>query len=80
MEIDGYSTKTAELFANNLPEFKKFLKSVSMIKISKKEDKVKKIKDFKDKTIVFTGFRNDLWKEIIKGNGGNVTGSVTKEY
>lgn len=78
MEIDGYSTKTAELFANNLPEFKKFLKSVSMIKISKKEDKVKKIKDFKDKTIVFTGFRNDLWKEIIKGNGGNVTGSVTK--
>ena len=23
-------------------------------------------------------FRNDLWKEIIKGNGGNVTGSVTK--
>jgi DNA ligase (NAD+) len=78
MEIDGYSTKTAELFADNLPKFKKFLKSVSMIKISKKEDKVKKIKDFKDKTIVFTGFRNDLWKEIIKFNGGNVTGSVTK--
>jgi DNA ligase (NAD+) len=78
MEIDGYSTKTAELFANNLPNFKKFLKSVSMIKISKKENKVKKNTGFKDKTIIFTGFRNDLWKEIIKGNGGNVTGSVTK--
>ena len=48
-----------------------------MIKIVKNK-KVSKVNGFNNKTIVFTGFRNEEWKNIIKGNGGNVTSTVTK--
>ena len=36
-------------------------------------------KSFTNMTVVFTGFRNKEWEEMIESNGGNVTTSVSKK-
>ena len=76
-EIEGFDTITATMFAEGLPKFKEFLKSVPIIKISKFENTESTNNKFKDITVVFTEFRNKDWEKMIVDGGGKVTTSVT---
>ena len=79
-ELDGFSTKTAEQVATGLPKFKKFLKTVQPpITIgSKKITNVpKNLQKFKGQTIVFTGFRNKLWIEMLEAIGASIKNNVS---
>ena len=75
-EIDGWSKVSAEQFAEALPKFKKFLKDNPEITIQKL--KIVKGGKFKDKTIVFSGFRNAQWEKSIQMQGGKVGSNVSK--
>lgn len=74
-ELNGFEEKTATKFAEGLPKFKIFLKTVPMITISKVKKSGNKLKDFK---IVFSGFRDKELEEFIEDNGGKVVNSVSK--
>lgn len=91
IDLDGFSDITSQQFVDNFDDFKDFIKKldkyVDIKHLTKKESK-KKSKDknvnstnkynFADEKIVFTGFRNDDWENIINDNGGKVTTSVSK--
>jgi len=84
-KIDGFSDITTQQFVNNLDKFKKFLKlmkkEIDIIpdfnkkKPNKVNEKSKGL--FKDKTIVFTGFRNEDLENFIVDNGGKVTTTIS---
>ena len=76
-EIDGFEEKTATKFAQNLPLFKDFLKTVPMIKIKPVTQKKigNKLKDMK---IVFSGFRDKELEEKIVGQGGSIVETISK--
>ena len=78
--LNGFNTITATYFADGLPKFKKFLKTVPMItyQIKKKTSVPKKFNKYKNMKIVFTGFRNKEWEEILSQIGTKVTGTVSK--
>lgn len=76
IEIDGFDTKTATKFVENIDEFRKFLKDNSKITISSNKKKVTGSK-FKDMKIVFSGVRDKDLEKIIEENGGNVTNTVS---
>jgi DNA ligase (NAD+) len=82
LEVPGFKEISAAKFAENFDDFLKFYKTISKIKdISRFEKKEKKqINDdaiFKDKTFVFTGFRNKDYEKFITDNGGKVSGTVS---
>ncbi len=79
--IDGFDTITATQFADNLPEFKKFLTNLKKVVDLDHLDKIKKIKteqSMQNMKIVFTGFRDKDLEEIIENKGGKITSSVSK--
>ena len=74
--IEGFDSKTAEIFVNNIDSFIEFYNSI--------KDRVK-LNDFNKKrgklselTFCFSGFRDKNLSEIIENNGGTVSESVTK--
>jgi DNA ligase (NAD+) len=75
--IEGFEQKTAEQFVDGLDTFRNFLKSVPMIKIKKSKTQSSNTR-FKDMIIVFTGFRNKEWENIIEEEGGKISSSVSK--
>jgi DNA ligase (NAD+) len=80
-EVEGFSTISATQVATGLPKFKKFLKTVQPpITIgTKKIVKVpSKLAKFKDKKIVFTGFRNKNWMTLLEASGATIVTSVSK--
>lgn len=87
IKLEGYDEISTTLFIKNLPEFKKLFNELPkklQIKLQKVETKqvytafgIKKY-NFKDMKIVFSGFRNKDWKQIIEDNEGTVTDSVSK--
>ena len=78
--LNGFNTITATYFANGLPKFKNFLKTVPMItyQVKKKTSVPKKFTKYKNMKIVFTGFRNKEWEDILSQIGTTVTGTVSK--
>ena len=78
IEIDGFDTKSATQFANNLNSFKKFISNNKNIKIKIKINKIKTNGDFKDIKLVFTGFRNKELEKLIVSEGGEVVNTVSK--
>jgi DNA ligase (NAD+) len=76
-EIDGFDDKTAIKFADGMQEFKEFLKELN-IPYKNKFDNQKVGNKFKDMNIVFTGFRNKEWEEMIENEGGKIVNSVSK--
>lgn len=74
--INGFEIKTAKQFVDGLFEFRKFIKKVPMIKYRKATRKIKTGK-FSGENIVFSGFRNKEWQNVIENNGGKVTTSVS---
>jgi DNA ligase (NAD+) len=80
-EVDGFSTISATQVAVGLPKFKKFLKTVQppvTIGTAKIKKAPKKLAKFKGKKIVFTGFRNKIWIELLEAVGANITSTVSK--
>ena len=83
-DIDGFDKITATQFVEGIEKFKKFYeklkKQIYFLKLNpnnKKNIKNKKLR-FEGMKIVFTGFRNEHWEEIIDEEGGKVSGSVSK--
>ena len=81
IEIHGFSEKLTNQFVDNFDEYKEFHDQLADIidisHLTKKKKKNSKY-DFKGEKIVFTGFRNKDWEEIITDSGGKVTTSVSK--
>jgi NAD-dependent DNA ligase len=80
-EVDGFSTISATHVATGLPKFKQFLKTVQPPVTIGQKKSVKvptKLTKFKDKKIVFTGFRNKQWLELLEAVGANITGNISK--
>jgi NAD-dependent DNA ligase len=80
LQVPGFSDKLSEQFASNFKNFKKFYKNISKIKDLSRFENIE-IKEktgiFKDKNIVFTGFRDKDMEKIIIDNGGKLTTSVS---
>ena len=81
-EIEGYDDTTSIQFASNLKEFKKFYNEINNCKninishiLKVKKKKIGTL--FKDKKIVFTGFRDKTLEEFINNNGGSVKTTVS---
>lgn len=78
IEIDGFDELTATKFLENIYDFRKFYKKISKLtKINPYKSKINKSGHFQNQIIVFTGFKNPQWKEIIESEGGKVTESVS---
>ena len=85
LKLPGFDDITATQFADGFSSFKKFFAelekiktiNVSQLKIPPKKATVKGTL-FKDKKVVFTGFRNKEVEDFIQNNGGEITGSVSK--
>ena len=93
-QLDGYDTKTAEYFGNNLEKFIELFNSlkpdirkqlrISCIVFMDNFDKInEKLVDitnkFAGKIIVFSGFRNKEWEKMIELNGGKVGSSISSK-
>ena len=93
-KVEGIASKTAALFVDNLEEFFKLVDAMEIpCRLEKpkktrtaakptKEEAPKQQgpkKSFSNMTIVFTGFRNKEWEEMIESNGGHITNSVSKK-
>jgi NAD-dependent DNA ligase len=84
-KINGIANISAELFIENLPNYYKFYDNLG-IKCKNDKDKDKQDTDkmnkvninLKDKTFIFSGFRNKDYEKIIEENGGKVTTSISK--
>jgi len=83
-DIPGYNKKTAEQFSSRLTDFKAFSATLptkkKLLKKSSLKQSGEQIKGgdkFKDEVVVFTGFRNKEWEDIIKKEGGQVVPNIT---
>jgi len=86
-KINGIANISAELFIENLPNYYKFYDNLG-IKCKNDKEKVNDKQDtdktndvninLKDKTFIFSGFRNKDYEKIIEENGGKVTTSISK--
>jgi NAD-dependent DNA ligase len=77
--IDGLNIITVKQFLDPLPEFIKFHNDISNI-INVKSHKKPVVSEFglmRGEVVVFTGFRNEEWKNWIIEQGGRVAGSVS---
>lgn len=85
LQLNGFDEITASQFVNNFDKFKKFFDDLEKIKLIN-VDHLKKIhkpvkatgKLFEKQTVVFTGFRNKDFEEMIIANGGKVTSTVSR--
>ena len=79
-EVDGFSTISAKQVADGLPKFKKFLTTVQpplTIGTKKNIQAPSKLSKFKNTKIVFTGFRNKDWTNLLESIGAKVTNTVS---
>ena len=86
--VKGMSEKTAESFVRVIPEFKEFIKNIGMedkLNISqiKKSDEEEKEEDkpnhpLFNKSVVFTGFRDQTLENNLKSIGAKIATSVSK--
>jgi len=85
IKINGIAKISAELFIENLPHYYEFYDNLGIIGIKCHNDKNKAVvngnkvnNNLKDKTFIFSGFRNKDFEKIIQDNGGKVTTSISK--
>ena len=91
ISIDGYSNKSAKLFLTKLPDFKKWHKEHSFLKINKdnanknkntdgtqQKSKVQKVSPINNYNIVFTGFRDKPLETKVEELGGEIQSGVSK--
>jgi len=79
-KVDGIAVISAKAFIENLPKFYEFYDSLGIkcksLKIELKE--VVLNTNFKDKSFVFSGFRNKDFEKIVVDNGGKVNTTISK--
>lgn len=82
-EVNGFSDKLAKKFTDSFKEFKNFYKKINKVydisHILKVNIVKKKSNLFKDKSICFTGFRDDEMEQFIVINGGKLSSSVSSK-
>lgn len=80
-DIDGFSSITTEKIISNLNEAKSFIKSLkpylSLEKVTKKDEVVST--QLKDKTFLFSGFRDKTLEAKIEAKGGKISTSVSSK-
>jgi DNA ligase (NAD+) len=83
IKINGIATTSAELFIENLPKYYEFYDNLGFkCKGDKKLPTNAVVADIntnlKDKTFIFSGFRNKDYEKKITDNGGKITTSISK--
>lgn len=80
MAIPGFQYKTAQKIVDNIPNALEFLKEIEPYVTYKKPIEASTVVDnlLKDKSVVFSGFRDTALEERIKNQGGKVSTSVSK--
>lgn len=76
--IKGIAEITALQFIEGLPKYFDFLQSLTITCTSPEEKLIKKILGFKDKKIVFSGFRNKEYEKLIEESGGKIISTISK--
>jgi NAD-dependent DNA ligase len=76
VKIDGWDTKTATLFATNLPVFIEFYNSIKKFIIIKYNIVVNNT--FSNKIFVFSGFRDKNLENQIETLGGKIGSTISK--
>jgi NAD-dependent DNA ligase len=81
IKLEGFDEVTTNLFTNNFDDFIKLFNKLpsklqkQLLIIKEKQNVNNRFKDLK---IVFSGFRNKEWKQIIEEEGGEVVSNVSK--
>ena len=80
-ELNGYSSKTAQQFVDNMHSFKSFMKELQFIKILKPKKKKLIIVGglFENQNIVLTGFRDEIITNFITKHNGNISSTINKK-
>ena len=76
--LNGWNIKTAKLFVNNFPKFIKFYNSIKQyinLKVIKQLDNNG---IFKNKIIIFSGFRNDELVQKLEKLGAKIVNTISK--
>lgn len=79
-KVDGIAVISAKAFIENLPKFYDFYDSLG-IKCKSPKTELKEVvlnTNFKDKSFVFSGFRNKELEKIVVDNGGKVNTTISK--
>jgi NAD-dependent DNA ligase len=86
-KINGIAKISAELFIENLPKYYEFYDSLgfkcnkgvkNMAAANAVPENIKINNNLKDKTFIFSGFRNKDYEKAIVDNGGKVTTAISK--
>jgi NAD-dependent DNA ligase len=81
MKVEGIAEISAKLFIENLPKFYEFYDTLGIkckgIKTDVNTD-IKTLSIFKDKKVLFSGFRNKDHEKIITDSGGKIVTSISK--
>ena len=83
IKINGIAKTSAELFIENLPKYYDFYDNLGFKCKGDKKLPANAVvaninTNFKDKTFIFSGFRNKDYEKKITDNGGKITTSVSK--
>jgi len=78
-KIKGMAKLSAQQFVGKLPQYMTFYEELN-IKCGTNTPKVgENVRGyFKDKTVVFSGFRNQDWEKAVEGMGGKITTTISK--
>jgi DNA ligase (NAD+) len=81
-KLEGFQEKTTQKFVEGFTEFKKFFnkinKYINIEYLREPEDITVETNIFQNQKIVVTGFRDSAVLEFIEKNGGDISGSVSK--
>jgi|688.fasta_scaffold00020_131 DNA ligase (NAD+) len=82
-KIKGMAVVSAQQFIQNLPEFFAFyeelgIKCKKTVIVSPQNTSNSKLSIFKDKKIIFSGFRNKEYEDSIERHGGKIVSSISK--
>jgi NAD-dependent DNA ligase len=86
VQVDGIAQTSATQFVESLPKFYAFLdnigvncnksQAVAVVSPALSPDN-KFVKQFKNKTVVFSGLRNKEWEQLITTAGGRVASAIS---
>jgi NAD-dependent DNA ligase len=83
IKINGIAKTSAELFIENLPKYYEFYDNLGFKCKGDKKLPINAVvadinTNLKDKTFIFSGFRNKDYEKKITDNGGKITTSISK--
>jgi NAD-dependent DNA ligase len=80
LKIKGLAEISSQQFIDKLPDYMKFYEELNITckTLSVENAEIETNAFFKNKTIVFSGFRNKEWEKEIEKSGGKITTSISK--